>query len=196
MDITQNTILRLIVRQGTNTDRLSANLTNGELAYTVDTKRLFVGDSVTPGGNLVGNRFLGSGSNITSFLGYVGDFAYNSDTGELFRIVSGNGSNISNWQRIAGNTPSRMMITYNGNLSTVSVSSNITSVSRLSAGHYRFNFSPRPDANMVVNTQMVGLSALGYQSRPIEITNSYVDVAILSSNGAKIDGTVSVVINY
>lgn len=197
MEITQNSIIRLVVRQGSNSDRLSASLVNGEIAYTTDTKRLFVGDSVTSGGNLVGNKFLGSGSNVTAFApGYIGDTAFNSDTGELYRIQSGDGSVISNWQRIGGNTPSRMMATYNGNLSTISVSSAGLSVSHLSAGHYRFSFPSRPDSNMVVTTQIVGLSALGYQSRPIAITNSYIDVALLSSNGSKTDGTVSILINY
>ena len=51
IEIIENTLLKLLVRRGTNADRLNTVLTEGELGYTTDSKRLFVGDNQTFGGN-------------------------------------------------------------------------------------------------------------------------------------------------
>lgn len=55
--ISENTPFRLIVRKGTNSERLSCLLAEGELGYTTDTNRLYIGDGATLGGNLIGNKF-------------------------------------------------------------------------------------------------------------------------------------------
>jgi len=47
-------IIKLKVRRGTNSQRSGVVLEQGELGYTIDTKRLFVGDGATLGGNSVG----------------------------------------------------------------------------------------------------------------------------------------------
>jgi len=54
-NITSDTIIKLLVRRGLDTDRVKTTLANGELGYTTDEKRLFVGDGSTPGGKLAGN---------------------------------------------------------------------------------------------------------------------------------------------
>ena len=41
------------LRRGSNTDRLNIKLSQGELVYTTDTKKLFVGDGITVGGTEV-----------------------------------------------------------------------------------------------------------------------------------------------
>jgi len=58
------TITKIIVRRGTDAQRRTANTTGitfdlGEPAYTVDTKRLYIGDGTTKGGISVGVRNLG-----------------------------------------------------------------------------------------------------------------------------------------
>ena len=54
---------KIKIRRGRNVDRKKIILDEGELGYTIDTKRLYVGDGQTTGGNsatvknfLVGNR--------------------------------------------------------------------------------------------------------------------------------------------
>ena len=49
IEITENTLLKLLIRRGSNTERTNVVLSEGELGYTVDTRRLFVGDGVTTG---------------------------------------------------------------------------------------------------------------------------------------------------
>lgn len=50
-----STIIKLRLRRGTDSQRGSVILEQGELAYTTDTRRVFVGDGATYGGIVVGN---------------------------------------------------------------------------------------------------------------------------------------------
>ena len=82
MEILQNSILKLIIRQGSDTDRRSIILDSGELGYTVDTTRLFVGDGFLSGGRVVGNLFRGAAPTITDaslWPALYGDYAFASD---------------------------------------------------------------------------------------------------------------------
>ena len=76
------TIVKLKVRRGSNNQRKSIVLDQGEVGYTLDTKRLFVGDGATYGGNVIGNKSIGPYTAETS-LGpesspglQVGDIGY------------------------------------------------------------------------------------------------------------------------
>ena len=42
------------IRRGTNADRLTVLLEQGEVAYTTDTKKFYIGDGTTLGGNEIG----------------------------------------------------------------------------------------------------------------------------------------------
>lgn len=103
LQIFNNNLLKLVARNGTNSERQSIVLESGEFGYTTDTKRLFIGDGGTYGGTLVGNKFLGSGPNITNFSpGEIGDVAYNTDAQILYRIKQNEGSSITDWEAIGG----------------------------------------------------------------------------------------------
>ena len=96
IEILENTLLKLLVRRGTDVDRQLITLDQGELGFTTDSKRLFVGDGSTPGGTIAGNKFLGSSANHETITGGVdGDFAFNTVTNTLY---SKNGSD---WDRVA-----------------------------------------------------------------------------------------------
>ncbi len=73
------TIVKFKVRRGTNSEREKVVLDQGELGYTLDTKRLFVGEGLS-GGNVVGSKNFGA-FNLESGLGgtvgaQIGDFGY------------------------------------------------------------------------------------------------------------------------
>ncbi len=103
VEIFQNTLLKLIVRNGPNSDRLSVTLSQGELGYTTDTKRLYIGDGVTLGGILVGNVFSGEAADITTLApAEIGDLAFDSDNKNLYRLKVNDGSTLSDWQLIGG----------------------------------------------------------------------------------------------
>ena len=96
IEILENTLLKLLVRRGTDADRQLITLDQGELGYTTDSKRLFVGDGSTQGGTIAGNKFLGSSANHETLTeGADGDFAFNTTTNTLY---SKNGDS---WDRIA-----------------------------------------------------------------------------------------------
>lgn len=84
---------------------------------------------------------------------------------------------------------------YNGNTSSLTYSRGITSSSRLSAGHYRFGFA-NIGTNYIPTTQIIGTSAIGFVSRPINLSATACDVVILSGADPKIDTDFVLMINY
>jgi hypothetical protein len=78
IEITNDTVVKILVRRGTDSERQLCTFTEGELAYCIDTQRVFVGDGVTPGGNIAGNKFLGSTSLKSNFesIAQIGDTVY------------------------------------------------------------------------------------------------------------------------
>jgi len=101
-------ITKILIRQGTDIQRRTANVTgivfnSGEPAYCVDTKRLYIGDGSTSGGNAIGIQNLGyvpvlfgNYFNGFSFEGYqafaskgaaVGDIIYDADTRSLYALT-------------------------------------------------------------------------------------------------------------
>jgi len=116
VEITNNTIIKLLTRRGSNAERVGVLLAEGEVGFTVDTKRLYVGDGVTKGGVPTSNIFLGSTATITDFGGrsHIGDIVFKSDTNELFRLKSNDGSTITDWEMVASH---KFAVTDNATLS-------------------------------------------------------------------------------
>jgi len=102
-------ITKILIRQGTDVQRRTANLTgvtfsSGEPGFCVDTKRLYVGDGTTVGGNAIGIQNLGkinglfgsyqngfSYNGLVSFLNKgaaVGDIIYDNVTRGLYALTS------------------------------------------------------------------------------------------------------------
>ena len=130
IEILENTLLKLLVRRGTDADRLSILLDDGELGYSTNTNRLFIGDGVTYGGVLIGNKLLGAASDVTTLSpAQVGDIAFDSDNYILYRLASGSGSSIGDWSSIG-----TLNTSTNGTI-VVSATNGI-SVGTLSAGNF------------------------------------------------------------
>lgn len=88
IEILENTLLKLLVRRGDNADRLNVTLSEGELGYTIDGKRLFVGDGQTAGGIAVGNKWKGSVTDISTITDAItGDYAFES-TSNIFYVLT------------------------------------------------------------------------------------------------------------
>lgn len=106
-----DTITKILIRQGTDIQRRTANLTgivfsSGEPGYCVDTKRLYIGDGSTSGGNAIGIQNLGTLDNlfgnyqnglsfeaITTILNKgaaTGDIVYDEETRGLYSLTSVN----------------------------------------------------------------------------------------------------------
>jgi microcystin-dependent protein len=129
IEILENTLLKLLVRRGSDADRQNVVLTEGELGYTTDTKRLYIGDSQTPGGNITGNIYSGSTSNITSLVeSAIGDFGFDVSANKLF-ILDGQGRPeiFGDWREVGG--------VYSAGDSSINISAdNTITIGTLSAG--------------------------------------------------------------
>lgn len=104
MELYQNTLIKLIVRQGSDSERKHILLEKGEPAYTTDTERLYVGNGSLSGGNIAGNLFRGSASypNDPSLTPAVeGDFAYGTVAKCLYRLDQNDGTLLTDWKQVA-----------------------------------------------------------------------------------------------
>ena len=103
VEITNNTILKILFRRGGSAERENIVLSEGEPGYVVDSKRLYVGDGITQGGIPVDTRFIGSTTDITTIAEpvHLNDIVFKSDTKDLYRLQSGDGSSLSDWEKIA-----------------------------------------------------------------------------------------------
>ena len=162
LEIFENTLLQLITRQGTDNDRKEVILKSGELGYTTDSKRLFIGDGVTNGGVATGNKFLGNTTNLLSLeAGLPGDIAYKTDESSIYTILSGDGKSSLNWNKVAGNVSP-------ANTSISITSGNKISVLRLSAG--------------MVSTDLLGSSMTLDTSNKITLTPNIEITSISTTN--------------
>ena len=97
-------ITRIIIRQGFENERAQANFLNGEPAYAIDSKRMYIGDGVTTGGNPVGMRncmfatFTGNNTNInSSYAPAIGDIVYDYTSKLLYTLVDASYGLITSW---------------------------------------------------------------------------------------------------
>lgn len=168
IEIFENTLLKLVVRSGSDSDRQTITLDSGELGYTTDTKRLYAGDGITKGGILVGNVFNGSGPNITS-LGNtpsIGDLAFDTDNYNLYRLKFSTYTNLSSWEKIGG--------VYTAENSSINVSStNTISVCAISAYNISSNALGR---SLTLNSGQVTLSTTVSIDKIINNTSTFLEL--------------------
>lgn len=103
IEIDSNTVIKLLARRGSDLERKNIILSEGEFGYVVDLKRLYIGDGVTPGGIPTGVKFHNTTTNITNIQETVNinDLVYKSDTKEIYKLVSGTGASLSDWELIS-----------------------------------------------------------------------------------------------
>ena len=111
------TIVKLKVRRGSDAQRKSIVLDQGEVGYTLDTKRLYVGDGAKYGGNVVGNKNIGPyaadsnlGPDASPGLA-IGDIGYANSL--LYILTSTNyDDSLSGWGYI-GPVPDDTLVEFN-----------------------------------------------------------------------------------
>lgn len=218
MEILKNTILKLIYRQGSNVDRKFVRFNSGEPAYTNDTERLYIGNGILSGGNPASNFFLGTATDVTTFTNAeIGDTAFDNDNKKLYALESTTATNLSSWENIGGvytsndsrviingsnqislsgvEGPSRIMVRYDNALSSFTLSENVTTSTRLSAGHYNFIYSPISEIQVPM-VQTVNDLDIWVYPRTINNTVSSCDVVLLSSNLSTVDKDFVLKIDY
>lgn len=118
-------IVKLKIRRGTDAQRRSVVLDQGELGYTTDTKRLYVGNGVLSGGLSVGPK------NNNPLTNYASLSNTNAETGDIiiannlfYQLTGSNYANITHWANIS----QRFEPTYFGFLADNSVIINADSL--------------------------------------------------------------------
>lgn len=214
IEILENTLLKIVVRQGTDSTRRNITLDSGELGYTTDFKRLFVGDGSTVGGILAGNKFQGSSTNATDFNpSEINDLAFESSTNKLKFLKENSGSTSTDWTTVGGvhtaaddtilfnssnqvsvNIPALSGFTinplyarYNGlSGSVMTYQKNVDSVAWISVGHYQFNYTLET-ANVIPQVQIYGDANLGYHPRIVALSNTACQVKVQNLSGGVVD---------
>lgn len=98
-------IVKLKLRRGTDTQRQAITLEQGELGYTTDAKRVWVGDGFTVGGVNVGNVAhtpITAGSRTDLTYAVNGDLVY--DNNFLYQLSGTYANNLSSWAFIGSQT--------------------------------------------------------------------------------------------
>jgi hypothetical protein len=90
------------VRRGVEADRLVTVIDNGEIIFSNDKKRLFVGDGATSGGIVVGNKFWVTDSFNSLPEIQKNDFVYKTDTNGFYALTGNNSSQSSSYALIGG----------------------------------------------------------------------------------------------
>ena len=85
-------ITKILIRKGTESEKNAIILSEAELGYTTNQKRLWLGDGVTLGGISAANKYLGSFSSpLAVTFPVVGDIIYNQSNTQ-FQILTGTDS--------------------------------------------------------------------------------------------------------
>ena len=108
-------IIKLKVRRGTDAQRRTIILEQGELGYTTDTNRLYVGDGITLGGGPVGTVLSKPLATVNSLTGVTGAGLYDivSANSLLYQLTGSNYTSLSSWAFI-GTKVDNTTIQYNG----------------------------------------------------------------------------------
>jgi len=157
-------IVKLKLRRGTDAQRQSVTLEQGEMGYTTDAKRVWVGDGFTPGGHVTGNLVhspitVGSRTDLTEAA--LNDIVY--DNNLLYQLSGAYAENEDSWAFIGSQTDGTTL-DYNAN-NKLHVLSNSISATNLHPsvvkdnGGLTFNSNDGISAN--VDNTTIGLTTTG-----------------------------------
>ena len=98
-------IVKLKLRRGTDAQRQTVTLEQGEMGYTTDRKRVWVGDGFTPGGHVAGNLVyapLTSNAKTSLAQAVQNDLVYENNL--LYQLSGTDSSLLSSWAFIGSQT--------------------------------------------------------------------------------------------
>ncbi len=98
-------IVKLKLRRGTDVQRQTVTLEQGEMGYTTDRKRVWVGDGFTPGGHVAGNLVyapLTSSAKTSLAQAVQNDLVYENNL--LYQLSGTDSALLSSWAFIGSQT--------------------------------------------------------------------------------------------
>lgn len=183
-------ISKIKARRGTDAQRKLISLDQGEFAYTIDTKRLFVGNGVTVGGDVVGNKIhppLINYTTLSTVNAQVGDVCPVNNV--YYQLIYPDYTNFSNWQIIRLDVdPVPFSYTANSvlslNIDSISAayidSSTVSNGVKISSGVLQVDFQPK---SLELSSLKISLKASGIDER--EISSSAFSKGLIGGSGTK-----------
>jgi len=148
------TIIKLKIRRGTDAQRRTVVLEQGELGYAVDTGRVYVGDGITKGGSTVSPIFhlpVNTQNLRTTTNAAQGDIV--NEAGWLYQLTGTDYSQLSAWKFIGAETDDTTIEYVNkGQRRVLQLRNN-------SVGANKFNSDAAYSQGGIVATSINGLSA-------------------------------------
>jgi len=131
-------IAKVLIRSGSNAERIVTTIQQGELAYIYNSNRVVVGDGYTLGGYNVGNILYGIGGNSISLSAlplssnnsgftYAGDMYFCNSTNSYYTLTGTNVENLDSYKQIVTKTAGDNITTTrstSGSLSLLPLSAN------------------------------------------------------------------------
>ena len=166
-------IIKLKVRRGTDAQRRTITLEQGELGYTTDTNRLYVGDGFTIGGAPAGAVNSTPLNYVNSLTGVTGAGLYDivSANSLLYQLTGTNYTSLSSWAFI-GTKVDNSTIQYNGNNIITLKDRGITGTKFASTAGY--------SQGAIIATAANGLSA-NIDNTTVKITSNRLTVGTISA---------------
>lgn len=166
-------IIKLKVRRGTDAQRRTIILEQGELGYTTDTNRLYVGDGTTLGGAPVGSIMAKPVTSVNSLTGVTGAGLYDivSANSLLYQLTGTNYTSLSSWAFI-GTKVDNSTIQYNGGNTLTIKDNGITGT--------KFASSAAFNQGAIIATATNGLST-NIDNTTVKITSNRLTVGTISA---------------
>ena len=196
-------IVKLKLRRGSDAQRQTVTLEQGELGYTTDGKRVWVGDGFTIGGNTVGNiahppLSVGTRTDLTTAA--TGDIVYEDNL--LYQLSGTDATVLSSWGFI-GSRPDDLSVEYDGSNQLHLVDGGITAAKLSSdvvaaSGGIAFNpvegLSANVDGSSIIVTTTGQLSVIGGSIQSSSLGNglsggSGLDVGVYTTDSFTYTGT-------
>lgn len=166
-------IIKLKVRRGTDAQRRAITLEQGELGYTIDTNRLYVGDGITIGGTPTGAVNSIPLNHVNSLTGVTGAGLYDivSANSLLYQLTGSNYTSLSSWAFI-GQAVDNSTIQYNNANKIALKDAGITGTKFASSAVY--------NQGAIIVTASNGLSS-NIDNTTVKITSNKLTVGTISA---------------
>lgn len=184
-------ISKIKARRGTNEQRKLVSLDQGEFAYTLDTKRLFIGNGVTLGGDVVGNKIhpsLVSTSSLSNLNAEVGDIVPINNF--FYKLIDVDYTNLANWEKLRFSVDP-VLFSFNNNdqlnINTNSIdvnylkTSTITNGIKIDGGLLQLDFQTK---SFELSSSKLSLKASGIDER--ELKDTTFTNGLTGGNGNKV----------
>lgn len=184
------------LRRGIDTERKTVVFDQGEIVFTTDTNRVFVGDGGTSGGIAVGNKVFApvtSTATLTSTNAEVGDLRYTNNT--WYQLTASPYNTITSWGKLqqpvdstvfSYNTTNTLYINSSSLNASLLNPSTISSGLNISSGILGVNYSTK---NLEISSGLLAVKSAGIDER--EISLSAFNKGIKGGSGSKIELDVS-----